>query len=158
MLVSCAALLWAGVASAQSLVPGPGEPGHDAALAALADAYDRQIHGIMTVELGWGLEAFVSDPADRALMDELLLLPGPLSVIVPPEANDAETMILDIRDAGFEALLGADGPNAPSVAAQAAGAATPLGAHATQIYAMMDLAGRADRDFSGVIEFLNGVR
>ena len=43
-------------------------------------------------------------------------------------------------------------------AAQAAGAATPLGAHATQIYSMMDLAGRSDRDFSGVIEFLNGVR
>ena len=64
----------------------------------------------------------VSDPADRALMDELLLLPGPLSVIVPPDADDAETMILDIRDAGFEALLGADGPNATSVAAQAAGA------------------------------------
>ena len=43
-------------------------------------------------------------------------------------------------------------------AAQSAGAATPLGAHATQIYSMMDLAGRSDRDFSGVIEFLNGVR
>ena len=43
-------------------------------------------------------------------------------------------------------------------AAQASGAATPLGAHATQIYGMMDLAGQAGKDFSGVIEFLNGTR
>ncbi|MFK7943942.1 MAG: 3-hydroxyisobutyrate dehydrogenase [Paracoccaceae bacterium] len=43
-------------------------------------------------------------------------------------------------------------------AAQGAGAATPLGAHATQIYGMMGLAGQAEKDFSGVIEFLNGVR
>ena len=43
-------------------------------------------------------------------------------------------------------------------AAQGAGAATPLGSHATQIYGMMDLAGQADKDFSGVIEFLNGSR
>jgi len=43
-------------------------------------------------------------------------------------------------------------------AARAAGAATPLGAHAAQLYGMMDLAGQADRDFSGMIEFLNGKR
>lgn len=43
-------------------------------------------------------------------------------------------------------------------AAQGAGAATPMGAQATQIYNMMDLAGMADKDFSGVMEYLNGVR
>ena len=41
-------------------------------------------------------------------------------------------------------------------AAQAEGAVIPLGAHATQIYTMMEAAGHADRDFSGVIRFLNG--
>ena len=59
---------------------------------------------------------------------------------------------------GFSAELMLKDLRIAMEAAQAAGAATPLGAHATQIYAMMDLAGRADRDFSGVIEFLNGVR
>ena len=41
-------------------------------------------------------------------------------------------------------------------AAQAAGAHTPLGAQATQIYALMELAGQADLDFSGVIKLLRG--
>ena len=43
-------------------------------------------------------------------------------------------------------------------AAQNAGAVTPLGAHATQIYGMMDKAGQAGLDFSGVINFINGSR
>lgn len=64
--------LLANTAAAQGLIPGPGDPGHDAELAALADAYDRQIHGIMTVELGWGLEAFVSDPDDRAAIEAFI--------------------------------------------------------------------------------------
>ena len=59
---------------------------------------------------------------------------------------------------GFAAALMLKDLRIAMEAAQAAGAATPLGAHATQIYAMMDLAGQADRDFSGVIEFLNGSR
>jgi 3-hydroxyisobutyrate dehydrogenase len=59
---------------------------------------------------------------------------------------------------GFSAALMLKDLRIAMEAAQVSGAATPLGAHATQIYAMMDLAGRSDRDFSGVIEFLNGVR
>lgn len=59
---------------------------------------------------------------------------------------------------GFSAELMLKDLRIAMEAAQAAGAPTPLGAHATQIYGMMDLAGRSDRDFSGVIEFLNGVR
>lgn len=43
-------------------------------------------------------------------------------------------------------------------AAQDAGAATPLGSHATQVYAMMDLAGLSAQDFSSVINFLKGER
>jgi 3-hydroxyisobutyrate dehydrogenase len=43
-------------------------------------------------------------------------------------------------------------------AAQAAGAVTPMGAQATQIYAMMAAAGLGGRDFSGVIRFLEGQR
>lgn len=41
-------------------------------------------------------------------------------------------------------------------AAQAAGAVTPLGAQAAQIYAMMAAAGHGGDDFSGVIRFLDG--
>ncbi|SDZ80612.1 3-hydroxyisobutyrate dehydrogenase [Rubrimonas cliftonensis] len=41
-------------------------------------------------------------------------------------------------------------------AAQGAGAVTPLGAQATQIYAMMAAAGHGGDDFSGVIRFLDG--
>jgi len=41
-------------------------------------------------------------------------------------------------------------------AAQAAGAHTPMGAQATQIYSLMDLAGQSGRDFSGVIRLLRG--
>ncbi len=40
--------------------------------------------------------------------------------------------------------------------AQEAQVATPLGAQATQIYGMMDLAGMNDLDFSAVIRFLSG--
>ena len=41
-------------------------------------------------------------------------------------------------------------------AAQSGGAATPLGAQATQLYALMDMAGAGGRDFSAVIRFLRG--
>ena len=41
-------------------------------------------------------------------------------------------------------------------AAQGAGAATPLGAQAAQVYGMMDLAGMTDLDFSTAIRFLAG--
>jgi 3-hydroxyisobutyrate dehydrogenase len=43
-------------------------------------------------------------------------------------------------------------------AAQAAGAVTPLGAAATQLYGMMAAAGQGGDDFSGVIRFLEGRR
>ena len=41
-------------------------------------------------------------------------------------------------------------------AAQNAGAVTPLGASAMQLYAMYNAAGEADTDFSGIINFLRG--
>lgn len=41
-------------------------------------------------------------------------------------------------------------------AAQSAGAHVPLGAHATQLYALMDLAGAAGSDFSAIIRILRG--
>jgi 3-hydroxyisobutyrate dehydrogenase len=57
---------------------------------------------------------------------------------------------------GFAAALMLKDLRIAMQAAQAAGAHTPLGAHAAQIYALMDLAGQADRDFSGVIRLLRG--
>jgi 3-hydroxyisobutyrate dehydrogenase len=59
---------------------------------------------------------------------------------------------------GFAAALMLKDLRIAMEAAQSAGAATPLGAHATQLYAMMDLAGQADKDFSGIIRFLGGDR
>jgi 3-hydroxyisobutyrate dehydrogenase len=59
---------------------------------------------------------------------------------------------------GFAAALMLKDLRIAMEAARTAGAATPLGAHATQIYTMMDLAGQAGLDFSGVIRFLNGAR
>jgi hypothetical protein len=50
---------------AAALIPGPGRSGHDAALAAKLARFERQIHGITSVPLGWGLEAYVADPAVR---------------------------------------------------------------------------------------------
>ena len=59
-------------------------------------------------------------------------------------------------EGGFAAELMLKDLRIAMEAAQGAGAPTPLGAHATQIYAMMNLAGQAGKDFSGVIEYLNG--
>lgn len=57
---------------------------------------------------------------------------------------------------GFAAALMLKDLRIAMQAAQAAGAHTPMGAQATQIYSLMDLAGQADRDFSGVIRLLRG--
>jgi len=61
-----------GVARAGGLIPGPGEAGYNKALAAKADAFVRQIHGLLTVPLGWGLEAYVSKSANRALIEAFI--------------------------------------------------------------------------------------
>ena len=42
-------------------------------------------------------------------------------------------------------------------AAQAAGAVTPLGAEAAQLYALFNAQGNGGTDFSGIIEFLRGI-
>ena len=57
--VIAALMLLSGSLDAQTLVPGPSEPNHDAALLQKMGGYERQVHGILSVPLGWGLEAFV---------------------------------------------------------------------------------------------------
>lgn len=57
---------------------------------------------------------------------------------------------------GFSAALMLKDLRIAMQAAQAAGAHTPLGAHATQIYTLMEMVGQSDRDFSGVIRLLRG--
>lgn len=57
---------------------------------------------------------------------------------------------------GFAAALMLKDLRIAMEAAQAAGAVTPMGAQATQIYALMDAAGRGGEDFSGVIRLLAG--
>jgi MYXO-CTERM domain-containing protein len=59
-------------AAADTLVPGPGTADYSAATAARADDYERQIHGLLAVPLGFGLEAFISDAAARKLVDAFI--------------------------------------------------------------------------------------
>jgi 3-hydroxyisobutyrate dehydrogenase len=57
---------------------------------------------------------------------------------------------------GFAAALMLKDLKLSQEAAQAAGAATPLGAEATQLYALFNAAGHGGTDFSGIIRFLRG--
>jgi len=58
--------------------------------------------------------------------------------------------------AGFTAAMMLKDLKLAQGAAQAAGAATPLGAQATAIYSLLEAAGAGARDFSGVIQLLRG--
>ncbi|MCT8997036.1 3-hydroxyisobutyrate dehydrogenase [Chelativorans intermedius] len=57
---------------------------------------------------------------------------------------------------GFAASLMLKDLRLAQEAAQAVGAATPLGAEAAQLYALFEAMGNGGRDFSGIIEFLRG--
>src|SRR5215207_6672365 len=58
---------------------------------------------------------------------------------------------------GFAAALMLKDLRLAQEAALAAGATTPLGAEAAQIYALFNGAGHADDDFSGIINFVRGL-
>ncbi len=60
------------VTRAQSLIPGPGEAGHDAALGTKADAFVRQQQALLSVPLGFGLEGAVSDSDSRSAIEDFL--------------------------------------------------------------------------------------
>jgi 3-hydroxyisobutyrate dehydrogenase len=55
---------------------------------------------------------------------------------------------------GFAAALMLKDLKLSQEAAKAAGAATPLGAHAAEIYAAFEAAGQGGADFSGIINYL----
>ncbi|MGD9913038.1 MAG: 3-hydroxyisobutyrate dehydrogenase [Rhizobiaceae bacterium] len=57
---------------------------------------------------------------------------------------------------GFAASLMLKDLKLSQEAAQAAGAVTPLGAEATQLYALFNALGHGGTDFSGIIKFLRG--
>jgi 3-hydroxyisobutyrate dehydrogenase len=57
---------------------------------------------------------------------------------------------------GFAAALMLKDLRLSQEAAQAATAVTPLGAEATQLYALFNALGHGGKDFSGIIEFLRG--
>lgn len=57
---------------------------------------------------------------------------------------------------GFAAALMLKDLKLAQEAAQSAGAATPLGAEATQLYALFNALGQGGTDFSGIIKFLRG--
>ena len=57
---------------------------------------------------------------------------------------------------GFAAALMLKDLNLSQEAARASGAATPLGAHAAELFAAFNAAGGAETDFSGIIGFLRG--
>lgn len=58
--------------------------------------------------------------------------------------------------AGFAAELMLKDLRIAMEAVQSEGASSPLGAQATQLYALMDLAGQGEKDFSGIIRLLKG--
>jgi 3-hydroxyisobutyrate dehydrogenase len=57
---------------------------------------------------------------------------------------------------GFAAALMLKDLKLAQEAAQSAGAVTPLGAEATQLYALFEAMGHGNTDFSGIINFLRG--
>jgi MYXO-CTERM domain-containing protein len=59
-------------AAAQSLVPGPAQPGSNPALHDLAISYDRQFHTFNASPFGLSLDAFVPDQNDRSLVSAFL--------------------------------------------------------------------------------------
>ena len=71
-LAGSSILVGASTVDATPLVPGTNDPGFDSALEAKADAFDRQIHALSAVPLGWGLEAVVPDPGNRALVAQFI--------------------------------------------------------------------------------------
>ncbi len=74
-------------------------------------------------------------------------MPGP--VPASPANNDYKP--------GFAAALMLKDLNLSQEAAKASGAATPLGAHAAEIYSAFDKAGHGGVDFSGIIRHLRGL-
>ena len=73
-------------------------------------------------------------------------VPGP--VPTSPANNDYKP--------GFAAALMLKDLKLAQEAAQSAGASTPLGAGAMQLYSLFNAAGEAETDFSGIINFLRG--
>lgn len=57
---------------AYSLIPGPEEPGYDPGLEAKALRYSQQFHEICAYPTGFFLEAYISDPTSRALVEDFL--------------------------------------------------------------------------------------
>jgi 3-hydroxyisobutyrate dehydrogenase len=57
---------------------------------------------------------------------------------------------------GFAAALMLKDLKLSQAAAQSSGAPTPLGAEATQLYALFAAQGRENLDFSGIIKMLRG--
>ncbi|MGF1528994.1 MAG: NAD-binding protein, partial [Candidatus Competibacterales bacterium] len=57
---------------------------------------------------------------------------------------------------GFATALMAKDLKLAQAAAQATGSITPLGAQAAQLYALFEAAGHGGRDFSAMVEFLQG--
>ena len=72
LLVGAGVMLLSSAAFAQSLVPGPSDAGFDQALADRASGWERQLHAISTPSLGWGLEAVIEAPENRALVDSFI--------------------------------------------------------------------------------------
>jgi 3-hydroxyisobutyrate dehydrogenase len=73
-------------------------------------------------------------------------VPGP--VATSPANNDYKP--------GFAAALMLKDLKLAQEAAQSAGAVTPLGAQAAQLYGLFEAAGHGGTDFSGIIKFLRG--
>jgi MYXO-CTERM domain-containing protein len=63
-------------ASAQHIVPAPGEAGHEPELLTRAESWARVQHGVLSLPVGFGLEAFVSRPEARTAIESYAAVGG----------------------------------------------------------------------------------
>lgn len=73
-----ALLIWllATTASAQHLVPAPGESGHEPEILARAESWRRVQHAVLSLPVGFGLEAYVSRPEARTAIENYAAVGG----------------------------------------------------------------------------------
>ncbi|MEX0644024.1 MAG: NAD-binding protein, partial [Parvularculaceae bacterium] len=101
-------------------------------------------------KLGLDAQTFfnISSPASGQCWSMTAYCPAPGPVPAAPSNRDYK--------AGFAAAMMLKDLRLAQEAAHSAKAATPLGAQAEALYALMEAAGRDDLDFSGVMKLIRG--
>jgi hypothetical protein len=91
-----AIVLFPATAKAQSLIPGPGQAGSNAALHDLAASYERQMHIFNAAPFGVSLDAFVPDTNDRNLVAAFLAQSATLDFLAFTTAMGSPRTVDDV--------------------------------------------------------------